>query len=37
MEGYRIIEVKESVFENNNREADALRKELKQNKTFCST
>ena len=34
MEGYRIIEVKESVFENNNREADALRKELKQNKTF---
>ena len=34
MEGYRIIEVKESVFENNNREADALRRELKQNKTF---
>ena len=34
MEGYRIIEVKESVFENNNREADALRQELKQNKTF---
>ena len=34
MEGYRIIEVKESVFENNNREADLLRKELKQNKTF---
>ena len=34
MEGFRIIEVKESVFENNNREADLLRKELKQNKTF---
>ena len=34
MEGYRILEIKQSVFENNDREADKLRTELKQNKTF---
>ena len=34
MEGYRILEIKQSVFENNDREADKLRAELKQNKTF---
>ena len=34
MEGYRVLEIKQSVFENNDREADRLRAELKQNKTF---
>ncbi len=34
MEGYRILEIKQSVFENNDRDADRLRKELKENKTF---
>lgn len=34
MEGYRILEIKQSVFENNDRDADQLRKELKENKTF---
>ena len=34
MEGFRILEVKQSIFENNDREADKLRAELKQNKTF---
>ncbi len=34
MEGYRVLEIKQSVFENNDREADKLRAELKQNKTF---
>ena len=34
MEGYRILEIKQSVFDNNDREADKLRAELKQNKTF---
>lgn len=34
MEGYRILEIKQSVFENNDRAADQLRTELKQNKTF---
>ena len=34
MEGYRILEIKQSVFENNDREADKLREELKQNKVF---
>ena len=34
MEGYRVLEIKQSVFENNDREADKLRTELKQNKTF---
>ena len=34
MEGYRILEIKQSVFENNDREADKLRQQLKQDKTF---
>ena len=34
MEGYRILEIKQSVFENNDREADRLREELKRNRTF---
>lgn len=34
MEGFRILEVKQSVFENNDREADRLREELKQSRTF---
>ncbi|MBU5590715.1 hydrogenase nickel incorporation protein HypB [Clostridium sp. MSJ-4] len=34
METFKILEIKESVFEDNNREADGLRNELKKNKTF---
>jgi len=34
MSEFRILEIKESVFENNNRQADILRKHLKENKTF---
>ena len=34
MEGFRILEIKKSVFENNDREADKLREELKKEKTF---
>lgn len=34
MEGFRVLEIKQSVFENNDREADKLRKELKEKKTF---
>ena len=34
MEGYRILEIKQSVFENNDREAELLRQQLKQDKTF---
>ena len=34
MEGYRILEVKQSVFDNNNRAADALREDLKKDRTF---
>ncbi|MBR3473672.1 MAG: hydrogenase nickel incorporation protein HypB [Oscillospiraceae bacterium] len=34
MEGYRILEIKQSVFENNDRQADKLRAEMKQSKTF---
>ena len=34
MEGYRVLEIKQSVFENNDREADKLREQLKQEKTF---
>ena len=34
MEGYRVLEIKQSIFENNDREADRLREELKQSKTF---
>ena len=34
MEGYRILEIKQSVFENNDREADKLREELKKDHVF---
>ena len=34
MEGYRILEIKQSVFENNDRQADLLRQELKKDRTF---
>ena len=34
MDMFKIIEVKESVFENNNQQADALRGRLKEEKTF---
>ncbi len=34
MDGFRVLEIKKSVFENNDREADKVREELKQNKTF---
>ena len=34
MEEIRIIEVKQSVFEDNNKDADLLRKELKEKKKY---
>ena len=34
MDRYKIIEVKESVFAHNDREAERVRKQLKENKTF---
>lgn len=34
MEGFRVLEIKKSVFESNDREADELRKELKKDRTF---
>ena len=34
MEGYRVLEIKKSVFENNDREADKVREELKKDRTF---
>lgn len=34
MGDYKVIEIKKSVFENNDREADKLREQLKKNKTF---
>ena len=34
MDVYKIIEIKQSVFEDNNRDADLLREELKKDKTF---
>ncbi len=34
MSDYKVIEIKKSVFENNDREADMLREELKRDKTF---
>ena len=34
MEQYKVIEIKESVFADNNREADRIRGELKREKTF---
>lgn len=34
MDNFRILEIKQSVFEDNNHQADLLRAELKKNKTF---
>ena len=34
MDGFRILEIKQSVFENNDRDADLLREELKRDKVF---
>lgn len=34
MDVFKILEIKESVFEDNNRQAAAIREEIKQNKTF---
>ena len=34
MEGFRILEIKQSVFENNDREADKLREQLKKDRVF---
>lgn len=34
MEGFRVLEIKKSVFENNDREAEIVREELKRDKTF---
>ncbi len=34
MEGYRILEIKQSVFENNDKDADLLREQLKTDKVF---
>ncbi|NTV78864.1 MAG: hydrogenase nickel incorporation protein HypB, partial [Clostridiales bacterium] len=34
MDKFKILEIKQSVFEDNDRQADLLREELKQKKTF---
>jgi hydrogenase nickel incorporation protein HypB len=34
MNTYKVLEIKQSVFENNDRQANALREDLKKNKTF---
>ena len=34
MDTFRVLEIKKSVFENNDRQADLLREELKRNHTF---
>lgn len=34
MDKYKVLEIKQSVFANNDRQAELLRKELKKNKTF---
>ena len=34
MEGFRVLEIKQSIFESNDREADKLRAELKKDKVF---
>lgn len=34
MDTYKVLEIKQSVFKDNNRQADLLRKELKKEKTF---
>ena len=31
---FKILEIKESIFDDNNKQAELLRKELKENKTF---
>ena len=35
MDNFKVIEIKKSVFENNDREADKLREELKALELFC--
>jgi len=34
MDEYKILEIKQSVFEDNDRQADLLREDLKKDKTF---
>ncbi|MCB2290617.1 hydrogenase nickel incorporation protein HypB [Clostridium sp. CS001] len=34
MDAYKILDIKQSIFENNDRQADLLREELKKDKTF---
>ena len=34
MDAFRVLEIKKSVFENNDRQADLLREQLKRNHTF---
>ena len=34
MQAFKVMEIKESIFEDNNRQADLLREELKEKKTF---
>ena len=34
MDKYKVLEIKKSVFEDNDRQADLLRAELKKDKTF---
>jgi len=34
METFKVLEIKESIFEDNNRQANLLREELKKNNTF---
>ncbi|MBN4062974.1 hydrogenase accessory protein HypB, partial [Alkaliphilus sp. AH-315-G20] len=34
MDSFKVLEIKESVFEDNDRQADLLREELKKEKTF---
>jgi len=34
MEAFKVLKIKESVFEDNNRQAEAIRQDLKKNKTF---
>lgn len=34
MDDFKIIEIKQNVLENNDREADKVRKELKEQRTF---
>lgn len=34
MDGFKVLEIKKSVFESNDREADKLREQLRQNRTF---